>query len=78
MRAGLRQLAARLGVRPAGPIDVYVLPTEAATFDGRDVFAPAAAHLCHGGLFADEMGKIGQHVCQHGGVEWCGGCDRHD
>jgi S-adenosyl-L-methionine hydrolase (adenosine-forming) len=26
----------------------YVLPTEAATFDGRDVFAPAAAHLCHG------------------------------
>ncbi len=26
----------------------YVLPTEAATFDGRDVFAPAAAHLCLG------------------------------
>ena len=26
----------------------YVLATEAATFDGRDVFAPAAAHLCLG------------------------------
>jgi S-adenosylmethionine hydrolase len=26
----------------------YVLPTAAATFDGRDVFAPAAAHLCLG------------------------------
>jgi len=26
----------------------YVLSTEAATFDGRDVFAPAAAHLCLG------------------------------
>ncbi len=25
-----------------------MLPTEAATFDGRDVFAPAAAHLCLG------------------------------
>jgi S-adenosylmethionine hydrolase len=26
----------------------YLLPTDAATFDGRDVFAPAAAHLCLG------------------------------
>jgi S-adenosylmethionine hydrolase len=26
----------------------YLLPTESATFDGRDVFAPAAAHLCLG------------------------------
>jgi S-adenosylmethionine hydrolase len=25
-----------------------LLPTESATFDGRDVFAPAAAHLCLG------------------------------
>ncbi len=26
----------------------YLLQTDAATFDGRDVFAPAAAHLCNG------------------------------
>ncbi|HEY6530892.1 MAG TPA: SAM-dependent chlorinase/fluorinase [Acidimicrobiales bacterium] len=26
----------------------YLLPGEATTFDGRDVFAPAAAHLCLG------------------------------
>jgi S-adenosylmethionine hydrolase len=26
----------------------YVLTTDASTFDGRDVFAPAAAHLCLG------------------------------
>lgn len=26
----------------------YVMPSDAATFDGRDVFAPAAAHLCLG------------------------------
>jgi S-adenosylmethionine hydrolase len=26
----------------------YLMPSEATTFDGRDVFAPAAAHLCLG------------------------------
>ncbi len=28
--------------------ELYRLPTESATFDGRDIFAPAAAHLCMG------------------------------
>lgn len=31
----------------------YRLPAPGATFDGRDVFAPAAAHLCAGVPFAD-------------------------
>ena len=34
----------------------YVLATEAATFDGRDVFAPVAAHLCNG-VTLDELGS---------------------
>ncbi|MEL7158433.1 MAG: SAM-dependent chlorinase/fluorinase [Actinomycetota bacterium] len=33
----------------------YQLPTHAVTFDGRDVFAPAAAHLCNG-VPLDELG----------------------
>jgi len=28
--------------------ELYRLPTDSATFDGRDIFAPAAAHLCMG------------------------------
>jgi len=28
--------------------EIYVLPTDSATFDGRDIFAPVAAHLCMG------------------------------
>jgi S-adenosylmethionine hydrolase len=34
----------------------YRLPAPGATFDGRDVFAPAAAHLCAGVPF-DELGE---------------------
>lgn len=34
----------------------YQLPTPGATFDGRDVFAPAAAHLCAGVALA-ELGE---------------------
>lgn len=33
----------------------YRLPAPGATFDGRDVFAPAAAHLCNG-IDLDELG----------------------
>jgi S-adenosyl-L-methionine hydrolase (adenosine-forming) len=33
----------------------YHLPSPGATFDGRDVFAPAAAHLC-AGVDLDELG----------------------
>jgi hypothetical protein len=28
--------------------EIYMLPTDSATFDGRDIFAPVAAHLCMG------------------------------
>lgn len=28
--------------------ELYRLPSDSATFDGRDIFAPAAAHLCMG------------------------------
>ena len=31
----------------------YVLPAPGATFAGRDVFAPAAAHLCNGVALAE-------------------------
>lgn len=34
----------------------YQLPERASTFDGRDVFAPVAAHLCNGVPF-DELGS---------------------
>ena len=33
----------------------YLLPTTGPTFDARDVFAPAAAHLCNG-VAMDELG----------------------
>lgn len=36
--------------------DDYQLPAPGATFDGRDVFAPAAAHLCNG-VDLDELGE---------------------
>ncbi len=36
----------------------YQLPSEAATFDGRDLFAPAAAHLCLG----VDMGEFGPPI----------------
>jgi hypothetical protein len=45
-----------LAARAHGPLEVVVLPsttTDAATFDGRDVFAPAAAHLATGGDLRD-------------------------
>lgn len=35
----------------------YQLPTTSSTFDGRDVFAPAAAHLCRGVPMA-ELGTV--------------------
>ena len=36
----------------------YQLPAPGSTFDGRDVFAPAAAHLCNGVDLADLGGMI--------------------
>jgi hypothetical protein len=35
----------------------YHLPSPGATFDGRDVFAPAAAHLC-AGVDLEELGSL--------------------
>ncbi len=35
----------------------YHLPSPGATFDGRDVFAPAAAHLC-AGVALEELGTL--------------------
>ena len=36
----------------------YRLPAPGATFDGRDVFAPAAAHLCNG----IDLGELGPDI----------------